>query len=382
MQTDRIDEHLEPADSGELDGIEVEGEDLTNLEIESPFNPEKIKIRTVNIVVEQLVSRIEHEEIDLAPDFQRLRGIWSDVRKSRLIESLLLRIPIPVFYVSADDQENWAVVDGVQRMSTIYDYVQGRFALERLEYLDGLAGLKHEYLPRNMRRRIGETQLIVNVIEPGTPSEVMFNIFRRINTGGMTLNGQEIRHALNPGPVREYLKHLADSEKFVRATGNSIAKLRMQDRECVLRFLAFLVSPWEEYAANDLNGFLVDGMKRLNNMSVTERDELETIFGTTMTAATQIFGDDAFRKRIDPDHARKPVNKALLEVWCVALARCSPAELRTLVKRRSRLRRQFTKLLNDDREFEVSVSASTGIPRRVKKRFGEIEALIKDTLDD
>ena len=131
-----------------------------------------------------------------------MRGIWDNQRKSRLIESLLLRIPIPVFYVAANEDEKWAVVDGLQRISSIHDYVTGVFPLKRLEYREEFNGQRYDLLPRAMQRRISETQLVVNVIEPGTPPEVMFNIFRRINTGGMTLNGQEIRHALHPGPVR------------------------------------------------------------------------------------------------------------------------------------------------------------------------------------
>ena len=89
-------------------GVETEQEDPQD-KITDPFDPEQIKIRTVNIVVEQLVSRIGYDEIDLAPDFQRLRGIWNSERKSRLIESLLLRIPIPVFYVAANKSDHWAV---------------------------------------------------------------------------------------------------------------------------------------------------------------------------------------------------------------------------------------------------------------------------------
>ena len=172
---------------GEVDdaSVEIEQEDSQE-RITHPFDPEQIKMRTVNIVVEQLVSRIRHDEIDLAPDFQRLRGIWKKERKSRLIESLLLRIPIPVFYVAADKSEIWSVVDGIQRMSTIYDYVTGKFSLTKLEYLTWLDGRKHDELPRQMQRRISETQLVVNIIEPGTPAEVMFNVFLRINTGGMT----------------------------------------------------------------------------------------------------------------------------------------------------------------------------------------------------
>ena len=380
MQTQQSDDQLLNKNMDDTAGVEAEPDDPQITEIERPFNPEKIKVRTVNIVVEQLVSRIGHHEIDLAPEFQRMRGIWSEGRKSRLIESLLLRIPIPVFYVSADNEDNWAVVDGVQRMSTIHDFVGGDFAFSGLEYLDHLHGLKYEELPRKMRRRINETQLIVNVIEPGTPSEVMFNIFHRINTGGMTLNGQEIRHALNPGPVRDYLHKLAKSREFLKATANSIREERMQDRECVLRFLAFYTNPWEDYAVNDLDGYLVEAMKGINKMPKDKLDELEKTFKRTMKAAADIFEDDAFRKRTSDNHRRKPVNKALFETWSVGLARCSARDLREVVKKRKQLRRKFMKLLSDDWEFEVSVSTSTGVPQRVKKRFEEIEALIEECI--
>ena len=193
--------------------LEAEQEDLD--EITQPFNPEEIKVRTVPILVDQVVSRITHGEIDLAPEFQRLAGIWDAQRKSRLIESLLLRIPIPVFYVAADEDDVWSVVDGVQRTTTIFDFVSGQFPLSRLQYLTHLEGNRHDDLPRKMQRRIGETQFVVHVIDTGTPKEVMFNIFLRLNTGGKPLNGQEIRHALHAGPVRDYLPKLANTEAFL-----------------------------------------------------------------------------------------------------------------------------------------------------------------------
>ena len=380
MRARDTDEYPGPNGTDDGDGVESEPEDSDDVEIHQPFNPEKIKVRTINILVEQLVSRIHHSEIDLSPDFQRMRGIWSDVQKSRLIESLLLKIPIPVFYVSADDHDNWAVVDGVQRMSTVYDYVRGGFSLSGLEYLGDLHGLKYDDLPRNMVRRISETQLIVNVIEPGTPIEVMFNIFHRINTGGMVLNGQEIRHALNPGPVRGYLRRLASSDEFLRATANSIKETRMEDRECALRFLAFYITPWENYAEHDLDGYLVEAMRQLNKMRKQELDELEGIFKKTMTAAADIFGDEAFRKRTNDEDRRGRVNKALLEAWSVGLARRSPRDIATLVRNRKRLQKRFTTLLRDDWEFYTSVSTSTGAPQRVKKRFGVIDELIEGLL--
>ena len=369
--------------NGELDddqdsGLEREQEEPN--EIIRPFDPEKIKIRTMNIVVDQIVSRIEHNEVDLAPDFQRMAGIWNDVRKSRLVESLLLRIPIPVFYVAADKEEKWSVVDGLQRISTIHTYVAGRFPLTKLEYLKKLDSCRYTDLPRPMQRRISETQLVVNVIEPGTPGEVMFNIFRRINTGGMMLNGQEIRHALHPGPVRDYLKKLSTAKEFLNATDNSIRTNRMADRECILRFLAFHINPWEKYSVNDLDGHLGRTMKKINQMDSSKRTDVSGDFKKSMNAAFRIFEQNAFRKYYDLDGKRRPISKALFEVWGVGLARRSDREIGILVKKRGKIIRRFMSLMNEDQEFDTAISYSTGSPTRIRKRFQTIDNLIKECL--
>lgn len=359
------------------DGLEIERDDPQE-EITHPFNPEKIKIKTGRILVGQLVTRIEYNEIDLAPDFQRMSGIWNIRRKSRLVESLMLKIPIPVFYVAADRDENWSVVDGIQRMTAINGYVTGEFALDSLEYLTDLNRKRYADLSRPMRRRISETELVVNVIEPGTPPEVMFNVFLRINTGGMTLNGQEIRHALHPGPVREYLKRLAESDEFIRATNGSVKPDRMADRECVLRFLAFYMEPWEKYEENDLNGYLGKAMDKINAMGAAARDEIASEFKKAMRAAFDIFGDDAFRKRTSADAPRRPVSKALFETWSVALARSSPERIARLVERREETRRAFIALMSEDGEFERAISYATSTPRRVRKRFAAIDSLVSE----
>lgn len=365
-------------------GLEVEGEDEgedTGGEIKQPFDPEKIKVRTVNIVVDQIISRIEHDEIDLSPEFQRKAGIWKKQNKSRLIESLLLRIPIPVFYVAADEDEKWSVVDGVQRTSTIHDYVKGHFSLARLEYLTRLDGCRYTNLPRPMQRRINETQLVVNVIEPGTPKEVMFNIFRRINTGGKLLNGQEIRHALHQGLVRDYLKKLATTKEFLEATDESIEADRMADRECVLRFLAFHINPWEEYAAKDLDDYLGRTMEKVNAMAPSERTRISEDFRKAMKTASRIFGNDSFRKRYrHTDTTRKPISKALFEAWSVGLARRSGNEIEILVDKQTQVKDRFLALMNEDQDFHTAISYSTGNPVRVKKRFQAIDALIEECL--
>lgn len=360
-------------------GVEIERDD-PNLKIEKPFNPEEIRIRTVSTTVELLVSRINYDEIDLEPDFQRF-FVWNAERQSRLIESLLLRIPIPVFYVAADETENWLVVDGVQRMSTIYDYVLDRFPLSQLEYLDKFDRKTYSELPRQMQRRIGESELVVNIIDPGTPQDVMFNIFHRINTGGITLNGQEIRNALHPGPVRDYLKKLADSEAFLKATNHSIKKKRMADRECVLRFLAFFMDSWEEYDDNNLNGYLGRTMTKINEMDPRYREMLAEEFEKAMDAAYRIFGKEAFRKRYDRDDSRRrQVSKALFDAWSVELARCSSQDIDRLVEKREQIIDSFISLMKSDSDFERAISYSTGDPRQVKKRFHAIAQLVSQEL--
>ena len=371
-----IDEANDERDSG----VEPDVEDAQNERIHHPFDPEKIRVRTVTVVVEQLVSRIRHGEIDLQPEFQRLRGIWKGGQKSRLMESILLRIPLPVFYVAADDRENWSVVDGLQRMSTISDYLSDEFDLVGLEYLVHLHGKMHRDLSRPMQRRIGETQLVVNIIDPETPRDVMFNIFRRINTGGMTLNGQEIRHALNRGPVRGFLKDLAETEEFLDATDRSISKERMADRDCVLRFLAFHLGHWEKYADNDFHGYLDGTMKDINRMTEQERGAVAADFKKAMRAARNIFDNRAFRKP-SPQSQNKPrshINKALFGAWSVGLARRSPEEIDNLVRNRASVEKRFISLLERDKEFEKAISYSTGTPRKVQKQFRAIDDLIRE----
>lgn len=369
----------ERLDDGQPAGVEAEHDDPT-IQITRPFDPERIKVRTDKKTIDLILRRIDHGEMELAPEFQRRARIWDPVRKSRLIESLLLRIPLPVFYVAEEKNENWVVVDGLQRLTTIYDFAKGEFKLGGLEYLSQLHEKKFVELPRNMQRRVEETELVINVIEAGTPDEVMINIFKRINTAGVPLTGQEIRHALNKGPARDYLAKLAGSEAFRTATYRSVKDDRMAGRECVLRFIAFRLTPWEQYTTNDLDGFLNKAMRALNEISENERTNWRVDFERAMQAAAKIFVNDAFRKRYRADDGRKPVSKALFEVWGVNLAQRSDDELAQLIQRKADVQAAFIALMNNDRTFDDSISYATSQPERVRKRFSAVKALIDEVL--
>jgi uncharacterized protein with ParB-like and HNH nuclease domain len=348
--------------------------------IVQPFDPELIRVETRPMTIDLLLQRIKYEELNLTPDFQRKDGIWNNRTKSRLIESILIRIPLPAFYMDATDEDKWVVIDGLQRLTTLKLFVNDKsLKLSELEFLTQFNGKTFDELPRNFQRRIIETQVTVFLIEKGTPPAVKFNIFKRINTGGLPLSLQEIRHALNLGKSTELLKKLADSPEFKVATAYRNFSQRMVDREFILRFLAFVIHPYDEYKATEFDSFLSDVMAEINDMSEQDINDLEQKFNQAMTAAYKIFGNDAFRKRSKHDAPRSPINKALFESWSVNLSKLNDKQIQTLVERKEQLKEGFIKLMND-REFETSVSVGTGDTRKVKRRFSAIEQLIQEVL--
>ena len=363
------------------DGTGIEPEDTVGDEkITDPFNPALIRVDTRPMTIDLLLSRIEHKELDLQPSFQRKGGIWNVGAQSRLIESILIRMPLPAFYLDATNDDKWLVVDGLQRLTALKRFiVDETLKLSELEFLTHLDGKTHSELPRPFQRRIRETQVTVYLIEKGTPSEVKFNIFKRINTGGLPLSAQEIRHALNQGKAAELLARLAGSTEFKRAIDNSIRDDRMADRECVLRFFAFTITPYAQYKAKEFDSFLNDCMVRMNKMSDQELAELERRFRRAMEAAFDIFGGDAFRKRYKPGAAKYPINKALFESWSVNFSQLSNEQLKLLEERKDILIGKFIKLMNDS-AFDAAVSQGTGDIKKVNRRFSSLEQLIKGVL--
>jgi len=368
-------------------GVEVEQiESPDRDEIGEPFNPEKIEVQTRSMTIDLLLKRIRHKAIDLDPEFQRRRGIWTDQRQSRLIESILLKIPLPTLYAAENENEEWTIVDGIQRLTAICRFVDHEavkdpcLILQGLEYLgSSFNGKKYEELPPRFQRRLLETELIVHVIRHGTPDAVKDNIFARINTGGLPLSRQELRHALIPGKARALLKEWAVLPEFRDATGGSVPDDRMTDRELVLRFLAFRLTPPREYRSADFDRFLGDAMRRLNRLSELETRELESEFRAALSTAATIFERDAFRKRYRKSDSRNPINKALFETITCNLAALPPDERTTLITRASDVVSEFIVLMND-RDFDISVSQGTGDVRKVKTRFGRFETMIRTIL--
>lgn len=387
---------------------EVEEEDF---DLKSyPFDPEDISIDKKPMVMDAIIRRFKQGTIIMHPDFQR-EEVWSKETKSRLIESLLLRIPITMFYVSADEEGKLTVVDGLQRLSAIRDFVLKEefkptntkglgegMRLQGLEFLIQYEGMTFNELPINMQNRINETEFTFTIINPGTPEEVKRNIFKRINTGGEGLKPQEIRNALYAGKATELLKNLATSPAFIKATTSSVRSNRMESYEVVLRGIAFILRDADSYPKNgNMDKFLGDTMVILNSypefsdreilrlekmegldLSSIKKDRidnLEEIFKLSMRRAKNLFGSHAFRKSYG-DKRRSPINKALFELWCSTLAVMDDTDYNKL-RNSSQFMEEYNKLL-DDEKFNIYISRDSWKPTSVRKRYEIINDLIRN----
>ena len=365
--------------------VSLDGDDTSNddIRIDDPFDPTQVRVDTKNYQMDALIKRMVNGEIDLAPDFQRSEGIWSDKAKSQLIESMLIRIPLPAFYMDASDDNKWLVVDGLQRLTAVNRFViKKSFVLQGLEFLTEFDGSSFDDLPRSFQRRIEETDIVLYLIQPGTPSNVKFDIFRRINTGGEPLSPQEIRHALNQGTVTTFLYELAKSKEFMAATERGVSPKRMDDRECALRFLAFTLYSPDGYEKNNFDGFLNEAMAELNRLEQSKLDAYKKQYLQAMDCAKSIFGQHAFRKQYKKTYQRYPINKALFEAWSVNIGKLSKDKQAVLIRRKEDLVNRFLHLMNNDYEFEKSISQGTGSVRRVRYRFSMIAKIIEETLHD
>ncbi|MEU2110702.1 DUF262 domain-containing protein [Streptomyces sp. NPDC019507] len=350
--------------------------------ISAPFRPESISIRTETTTVDLLLSRLREGMLDLAPDFQRRSGIWSDRAQSRLIESLLLRIPISNFHMAQGDEDRWAVVDGVQRLTAIARFMEpkltglGPLALRGMDYLRQLDGSTYQDLSGRLKIRLRETQLTVHIMQQGTPEAVKYNVFSRINTGGMPLKPQELRHALVGGTVRSFLADLAEDPAFGEATRWSVSDERMDDREMVLRFLAFRMTNPAAHSEKDFGNFLISSMYRINSLTDDQREQYAREFRVAMRCAQDLFGEHAFRKWRGGKRSSSVINKALFETISVHLALLDDQERDRLVASRAKVHARFFELM-DDWDFDRAISVSTGDPARIRTRFHEVARLFR-----
>jgi len=360
---------------------EVEKEQGIDSKIVKPYNPKDVDISVKQLSLDNIIKRIKHDEIDFFTDFQRKEDLWEPGNQSRLIESILIRFPLPAFYFDATNDNKWVIVDGLQRLCSIRNFVVNKnLILTGLEYLEKFEDKSYDELPRELQRRIEEANITAYLINPGTPPEVKYNIFKRINTAGLILEPQEIRHAINYGAPAKFIEELSQMEEFKKATCYSIRSERMQDRDFVTRFVSFYINSYEEYEPS-LDDFLNKGMQNIRRLADLEKDSLKTDFKKAMILSTEIFGDDAFRKRFDEEHNRKPINKALFDTISVNFSKLPFQDANKLKLKKNQFKKKFIDLMNE-KEFLDSITSATGDKNNVATRFKKFGEVIKEVLND
>lgn len=341
-----------------------------------------IKIERDQYSIYELKRRFDRGSILIAPEFQR-EDVWKTKQKSELIESVIMGIPIPLIYLAEDADGRLVVVDGRQRLTTFFKYLDNKFALNKLNILTEINKYKFDDLGRDFPKfqaTLEDFQLIVQIIKYPTPDRVRFDIFDRVNRGGTSLNNQEMRNALYQGNSTKLLKKLSKNQEFLKATGNSINPQRMKDRYVILRALTFFL--WKEgklidkkdklvQYKSDTEDFLGSGMEYLNRASIDVINELECLFIESMMRIYIILGNDAFRIP-EGENKKRPISMALFE--CLAYV--------FMKNRYNENEKNFKLLLEkkiiEDEKFFKSLTYNVDSINNVNKRFDVIESIYEE----
>ena len=358
----------------ELDKEKIEG--LDDREDEGSWGEyplDELLIRNDHRTVHEVLRRIDQGRYVMNPDFQR-DFIWSEDKQSKLIESVIMRIPLPVFYTAEDREGRMIVVDGLQRLSTFRNFVSNQFKL-RLRDREELHGKQFSDLPPKFQNRIEDCNLIFYIIDSNAPERARLDIFERVN-GGVPLTRQQMRNCLFMGPATIFLKREARSSEFLSATGGSLNQKTMRDREFVNRFCAFQLLGTEEYRG-DMDLFLAESLSRMNKkMSKSELETLSDEHRRTLNNNLTIFGRHAFRKRTWPSDRRSVINASLWDVMSTGLSRYSERRIKSSV---DKLKLAIEELLKTE-EFNNAITYATNDAARVAVRFKLSRRVLKEIL--
>lgn len=352
-----------------IEGIEGGG---TGTWEEYPID--ELAIRDERRAAVDVVRRLAAGRFRLDPDFQR-DFVWDRDKQSRLIESVLMRIPLPVFYVAEDSDGALAVVDGRQRLTTLKRFFDNELLLQ----LPGRSDLHHKRfsdLEPRLQNRLEDCQLHFYIIDRNVPERARLDIFERVN-GGEVLTRQQMRNAIYSGVATRFLKSEAKSEIFKKATGDSLNTKKMLDREFVNRYCSFELLPLESYKG-DMDDWLASALILINKMSDFEEvEQLSKKLELGLKNNFAVFGRHAFRKHRHPHQSRSVLNASLFDVM---MKEMSIRDYDTVISKVEVLRQAFFSLM-DDQTFMASITYGPNSPKAVRARFEIARHLFEEVFD-
>jgi len=349
---------------------EIEGLDDDQDTSWGDYPIDELLIRNESPPIEQVLGRIQQGRYVMDPDFQR-DFIWDETKQSKLVESVLMRIPLPVFYLAEDAQGRRIVVDGLQRLSTFRRFAENELRLNLPDRCD-LHRKRYEDLDPKLQDRFGDFSLTLYVIDAKAPDQTRLDIFERVNSG-VPLTRQQMRNCLYMGEATRFLRKQSKTKLFLDATGRSLRTATMRDREFINRFCAFQILRLEGY--RDMDDFLASGLKKMNSEPEL-LPPLSEQLKTTLDNNLHLFGRHAFRKHEPDQDYRNVINASLWDVMSTGLSRYPS---RIVEKRSTDVREGFYQLLEDE-NFADSITYGTSAVRQVRNRFAMTQAMLKDVL--
>ncbi|MFZ2967551.1 MAG: DUF262 domain-containing protein [Sulfuricurvum sp.] len=339
--------------------------------------PAEVKIQRDMYSVRELLTELKDERLVLAPDFQR-EFVWSLKQKSELVESILMGIPLPMIYFFEGDDGVIQVVDGKQRLTSLFEFMENKFPLSQsLSILTDLRGKKYNDLTPSERTKIARHQFVTQTIIPPTPDKIKFDIFERVNRKGSTLNNQEMRNALYQGHSTRLLDDLAKYDSFLKATDEGISPMRMKDRYMILRFLAFYL--WKKGISKDKEGktveyrsdiddFLGKTMSFINRQDENFILDVSKMFNETMILAFDSKGENIFR--IPSKERKRPINMALMETLGYLFSQIRDKKDPTMYQK-------SIDTLLEDRAYIEALTQRVDSTNSVETRFKKIDNILK-----
>lgn len=335
---------------------------------------DELAIRDERRTAIDVVRRLKQGRFVLDPDFQR-DFVWDKDKQSRLIESILLRIPLPVFYVAEDEQGRLVVVDGRQRLTTLDRFFSGELKLD-LEKRSELHNHRFADLTPRLQNRLEDCQLHFYIIDKSVPERARLDIFERVN-GGEVLTRQQMRNALYNGPATEFLRQAAGTPLFLDATGGSLNVKKMQDREFVNRFISFQQFSLDEYKG-DMDDWLARGLIGFAAASDSEREGLRDRLNLGLSNNLSVFGRHSFRKHRRPDQSRSVLNASLFDVMMFELSKRAEADVSAKAEE---LRSAFYSVM-DEPTFIKAITYGPNTPKEVRTRFRIANELMREVFGD
>jgi len=268
----------------------------------------------------ELYRQYQKGNLELQPEFQRLH-VWDNAKSSRLIESVLLEVPIPVIYLSEESDSKYSVIDGQQRLNAFIKFLENNLRVSGLTILAELSGKRFQDIPKNLQDKFENATIRIIEIRKESHPDVKFEIFERLNTGAVQLNAQELRNCIYRGKYNELLKELSEDKDFLFLLGLKEPHYRMQDRELILRFFAFFHNTHLKYTPS-MKHFLNKEMERYQNLTGSDEGELRKIFKKSVKMSKTVFGDKAFRRFVagtggderNGQWEKRKINKGLFDI--------------------------------------------------------------------